>query len=259
MLENLMIAPDPSSYRLILQEEDVNTSGAEPVSTWHDVHNVSGPIGGDFDMIVDLGVSAAGASTYRFGIFGYEGGTTLCPSLDLRPDDACFVPFNLTIDTYAPSIDAIDVLIGSNPAVEEAWRSVVDDTWVVPSASQTFRIRAQDLPIPPTALQLNYWVELDHDTNQDGRPQADEYRNLSMPSDGSFPFANYSGSFNDRANDGQEGLVSLYITGGPCWERDRRRWSGDRSRPRDLHQHGQQRPEDRCDDDRDLKRYPAHR
>ena len=213
MLENLMIAPDPSSYRLILQEEDVNTSGAEPVSTWHDVHNVSGPIGGDFDMIVDLGVSAAGASTYRFGIFGYEGGTTLCPSLDLRPDDACFVPFNLTIDTYAPSIDAIDVLIGSNPAVEEAWRSVVDDTWVVPSASQTFRIRAQDLPIPPTALQLNYWVELDHDTNQDGRPQADEYRNLSMPSDGSFPFANYSGSFNDRANDGQEGLVSLYITG----------------------------------------------
>ena len=62
---------------------------------------------------------------------------------------------------------------------------------------------------------MYYWVEYDHDTDMDGIADPDEYAVLTLYSDGNAPTANYTGTFSDDANKGQDppGKVSIYIEG----------------------------------------------
>ena len=214
-LENLDISPDPSRYFMVLEQKYINTSSENFTIEWQPVENQSGVIGGDFNLDIDLGF-AAGEETYRFRIDGYEGGDTLCPAAVYRPDSDCAIPFNLSIDTLDPSLIEVKILNGQvDPSLESNWRTMVDDTWVVPSANQQIRLLAYDLPNPPSSLDIKIWVENDHDTNGDGHANASEYITVTVNNDGEAPFANYTGSFSDMANIGADpvGKVSIWIEG----------------------------------------------
>jgi hypothetical protein len=52
---------------------------------------------------------------------------------------------------------------------------LVDDTWVLPNSQQKVRVLAQDIPAPPSTLDMYYWVEYDHDSDMDGIADPDEY------------------------------------------------------------------------------------
>ena len=216
-LEGLDVAPDPTAYNLSLQRWDVQTINGSVVSEWVEVSNSTGVIGGNFDWAVNLGLTAAGQATYRFMIDGYEGGDTLCPPTPIVSDSECAIPFNLSIDTYSPTLVNISVLKDSNldTTIWANWRALVDDTWVKPSALQKVRVLAQDIPNPPSSLDMYYWVEYDHDTDMDGEADPDEYALLTLTSDGNAPTANYTGVFSDDGNQGQPsaGKVSIYIDG----------------------------------------------
>jgi hypothetical protein len=71
------------------------------------------------------------------------------------------------------------------------------------------------LPNPPATLELYIWVQHDHDADEDGFATADEYISITLTSDGGVPNSNYSGEYNDYANEGQDpvGKVSLWIEG----------------------------------------------
>jgi len=216
-LEGLDISPDPTSYNLSLQRWDVQSINGSVVSEWVEVSNSTGIIGGNFNWEVNLGITAAGQATYRFMLDGYEGGDTLCPPTPIVSDEDCAIPFNLSIDTFSPSLVNISVLKSSNydPTIWSNWRGLVDDTWVLPNSQQKVRVLAQDIPAPPSTLDMFYWVEYDHDTDMDGIADPDEYASLVLTSDGNAPTANYSGIFSDDANKGQDppGKVSIYIEG----------------------------------------------
>jgi hypothetical protein len=216
-LEGLDVSPDPTSYNLSLQRWDVQTINGTVVSEWIEVSNSTGVIGGNFNWGVNLGATAAGQATYRFMLDGYEGGDTLCPPTPIVADEDCAIPFNLSIDTFSPSLVNISVLKSSNydPTIWSNWRGLVDDTWVLPNSQQKVRVLAQDIPTPPSTLDMYYWVEYDHDSDMDGIADPDEYAILTLTSDGNAPTANYSGIFSDDANKGQDppGKVSIYIEG----------------------------------------------
>ena len=212
-LQDLDEAPDPSSYFLVLELKHVNSTDGNITVEWEEVANRSGVIGGDFDWNVDLG-SAAGSETYRFAVRGYEGGDLLCPPANYNPDETCGIPFDITIDTYEPNLLDLQVLSpGTDSNVDSNWRTLLDDTWVVPQANQQIRMSSQDLPSPPASLDMHLWVEHDHDANLDGLPDADEYITITLDGDGEAPTANYSGDYNDYANEGLEGKVSIWIEG----------------------------------------------
>ncbi|MEC8398232.1 MAG: hypothetical protein VXZ34_01465, partial [Candidatus Thermoplasmatota archaeon] len=212
-LQDLNEAPDPSADFLVLELKHVNTTDGNITVEWEEVANRSGVIGGDFNWNVDLG-AVAGSETYRFAVRGYEGGDLLCPPSQYNPDETCAIPFDITIDTYEPNLLDLQVLSpGTDANVDSNWRTLVDDTWVVPQANQQIRMASQDLPSPPASLDLHLWVENDHDANSDGLPDADEYITLTLNGDGEAPTANYSGNYNDLANEGLEGKVSLWIEG----------------------------------------------
>ena len=212
-LEDLNEAPDPSSYFLVLELKHVNSTDGNITIEWEEVANRSGVIGGDFNWNVDLG-AAAGSETYRFAVRGYDGGDLLCPPSLYNPDETCAIPFDITIDTYEPNLLDLQVLSpGTDSNVDSNWRTLLDDTWVVPQANQQIRMSSQDLPTPPATLDLHLWVENDHDANSDGLPDADEYITLTLNGDGEAPTANYSGNYNDLANEGLEGKVSLWVEG----------------------------------------------
>ena len=212
-LQDLNEAPDPSSYFLVLELKHVNNSGGNITIEWEEIANRSGVIGGDFNWNIDLG-NAAGSETYRFALRGYEGGDLLCPPSQYNPDETCAIPFDITIDTYEPNLLGLQVLSpGTDATVDSNWRTLLDDTWVVPQQAQKIRMSSQDLPNPPATLDLHLWVEHDHDANSDGLPDADEYITITMNGDGAAPTANYSGQYNDYANQGLEGKVSLWVEG----------------------------------------------
>ena len=147
-LEDLNEAPDPSSYFLTLELKHVNTTDGNITVEWEEVANRSGVIGGDFNWNVDLG-AAAGSETYRFAARGYEGGELLCPPSQYNPDETCAIPFDITIDTYEPNLLDLQVLSpGTDANVDSNWRTLLDDTWVVPQANQQIRMSSQDLPSP---------------------------------------------------------------------------------------------------------------
>ena len=58
---------------------------------------------------------------------------------------------------------------------------------------------------------MHVWVEYDHDANGNGIAEESEYIQVATSSDGAFPDANYSGSYNDYANSGLKGKVSLWV------------------------------------------------
>ena len=212
-LQNLNDAPDPSSYFLVLELKHVNSTDGNITIEWEEVANRSGVIGGDFNWNVDLG-AAAGSETYRFAVRGYDGGDLLCPPSSYNPDETCAIPFDITIDTYEPNLLDLQVLSpGTDSNVDSNWRTLLDDTWVVPQTSQQIRMSSQDLPSPPASLDMHLWVEHDHDSNSDGIPDADEYITITLNGDGEAPTANYSGNYNDYANEGLEGKVSIWIEG----------------------------------------------
>ena len=212
-LQDLNDAPDPSAYFLVLELKHVNTTDGNITVEWEEVANRSGVIGGDFNWNIDLG-NAAGSETYRFAVRGYEGGDLLCPPSQYNPDETCAIPFDITIDTYEPNLLDMQVLSpGTDANVDSNWRTLLDDTWVVPQTTQKIRMSSQDLPSPPATLDMHLWVEHDHDTNSDGLPDADEYITVTLNGDGEAPTANYSGDYNDYANEGLEGKVSIWIEG----------------------------------------------
>jgi len=214
-LEDLSISPDPSGYFMVLEQKTINNTGGNISFEWIPVANQSGVPSGDFNWAIDLGM-AAGQDTYRFRIDGYEGGDTLCPAAEYRPDSSCGIPFNLSIDTLDPNLLDVRILNGQvDPSLDSNWRVMVDDTWVVPSANQQIRLNASDLPNPPESLDLKIWVEYDHDSNSNGQADADEYITVTANSDGAAPFANYSAIYNDYANVGQDpvGKVSIWVEG----------------------------------------------
>ena len=216
-LEGLEVSPDPTLYNLSLQRWDVQTINGTVVSEWVEIKNRSGIIGGNFDWDIDLGLTAAGQATYRFMLDGYNGGDTLCPPSPIVSDSDCAIPFNLSIDTYSPTLINISMLKQSNldQSLWSSWRNLVDDTWVKPNSQQNIKLIAQDIPEPPSSLDVYYWVEYDHDTDMDGVADPDEYAMITLNSDGASPTANYTGLISDDANKGQDppGKVSIYVEG----------------------------------------------
>ena len=215
-LEALNVAPDPLSYFTVVEERSINSSGEEPVFEWTEIANQTGTIGGNFDWTMDLGPTTAGEHYYRFRMTGYEGGDTVCPGSEYRPDDACAIPFNLTIDQFAPELVSVKVLNGQvDPNYESNWRSLVDDTWVIPSNNQYIKVGVTDFQDLPATLDLHYWVEYQHDLNLDGVADESEYAMVSLTGDGEYPTANYTGNYNDLANQEKDpvGRVSMFLEG----------------------------------------------
>ena len=211
-LENLDVSPDPSAYNLLVEEEVQNNTVPNDITyEWAEIDNITGPIGGDFDWMVDLGSAAAGEGKYRLRMSGYDKGTNL--DLDGQPcfsNDTCAISFNLTIDTLAPGL--VNLSVFQNQIY---WRVLEDNTWVIPSVNQQFKVEAWDSPAPPDSLIFNYWVEYDHDINGDREAQESEYNQITIVPDGAAPTGNYTTAINDVANEGQDpyGLVSIYISG----------------------------------------------
>ena len=131
-LQDLDASPDPAAYYLVLEQQYVNNTDGNITLEWVEVDNKSGTIGGDFNWDVDLGLGAAGTEIMRVRLGGYEGGDTLCPPSELTPDEDCAIPFTLHIDAYAPNLLNMEVHKGG-PDIPENWRTLYDDTWVVPN------------------------------------------------------------------------------------------------------------------------------
>ena len=215
-LESLDVSPDPLSYFTVVEERSINSSGEEPVFEWTEIANQTGTIGGNFDWTMDLGPTTAGEHYYRFRMTGYEGGDTVCPVTEYRPDDACAIPFNLTIDQFAPELVSVKVLNGQvDPNYESNWRSLVDDTWVIPSNNQYIKVGVTDFQDLPSTINLHYWVEYQHDVNSDGVADENEYATVALTGDGAYPTANYTGNYNDLANQEKDpvGRVSMFLEG----------------------------------------------
>ena len=214
-LEALAVSPDPLSYFTVVEERSINSTGETPVFEWSEIANQSGTISGDFDWTVDLGLTTAGA-TYRFMLDGYEGGDTLCPPSPIVSDSDCAIPFNLSIDQFAPELVSVKVLNGQvDPNYESNWRSLVDDTWVIPSNNQYIKVGVSDLQDLPATIDLHYWVEYQHDANSDGIADLSEYATVALTGDGAYPTANYTGNYNDLANQEKDpvGRVSMFLEG----------------------------------------------
>ncbi len=215
-LEALAVSPDPLSYFTVVEERSINSTGETPVFEWSEIANQSGTISGDFDWTVDLGPTTAGDHVYRFRITGYEGGDTVCPASEYRPDSDCAIPFNLSIDQFAPELVSVKVLNGQvDPNYESNWRSLVDDTWVIPSNNQYIKVGVSDLQDLPATIDLHYWVEYQHDANSDGIADLSEYATVALTGDGAYPTANYTGNYNDLANQEKDpvGRVSMFLEG----------------------------------------------
>ena len=137
-MQGLDVSPDPTLYNLSLQRWDIQTINGTVVSEWVEINNRSGVIGGNFDWDIDLGLGAKSQATYRFMIDGYDGGDTICPPSPLVSDSDCAIPFNLSIDTYSPTLVNISMLKANNldQSLWSSWRNLVDDTWVKPNAQK---------------------------------------------------------------------------------------------------------------------------
>ena len=211
-LENLDVSPDPSAYNILVEEEVQNNTIPDDITyEWTEIDNITGPIGGDFDWMVDLGSDAAGEGKYRLRMSGYDKGTNL--DLYGQPcysNETCAISFNLTIDTLEPGL--VNISVFQNQIY---WRVLADNTWVIPSVNQQFKVEAWDSPTPPASLTFNYWVEYDHDINGDREAQESEYNQIIIASDSAAPIGNYTAAINDVANEGQDpyGLVSIFISG----------------------------------------------
>ena len=206
-LEDLPIAPDPASYELVLEEQDLVTP-----TIWTFVNSTQLALSdrGDFQWNESLDPLTAGTHNHRVCMANFTGGEILAPPTDLpEAQDGC-AEFTLTFDSFAPQLVNISVKVG-----DLEYRLLQDDTWVVPDSEQTFRIHARDLPAPPTALRLRYWLEEAHDANEDGFANASEYASVDCPDSFGVPGDNFTTSYDcqidDTVNAVNKGLVSLYV------------------------------------------------
>ena len=215
LLEDTMVSPDPNSYYLVVEEKSVQLDGEFANVSWNEIANRSGVIGGVIDWTIDLGVFASGNETYRFRMKDYSNGDLLCPASSYQPDQDCAIQFNVTMDILDPNLLGIQLYKRysgeGNPNLDENWRNLYDESWAAPRVSQDFRIIASDLPTPPATAVMHVWVENDHDANSNGLAEASEYIQIQTTSNGQVPNATYSGSYNDYANSGLRGQVSLWV------------------------------------------------
>lgn len=215
LLEDTAVSPDPNSYYLVVEEKSVQLDGEFANVSWNEIANRSGVIGGVIDWTIDLGVFASGNETYRFRMKDYSNGDLLCPDSIYQPDQDCAIQFNVTMDILDPNLLGIQLYKRysgeGDPSLDENWRNLYDESWAAPRVSQDFRIIASDLPTPPATAVMHVWVENDHDANSNGLAEASEYIQIQTTSNGQVPNATYTGSYNDYANSGLKGQVSLWV------------------------------------------------
>mgnify|MGYP004227407285 FL=1 len=214
-LEDLLESPDPSAYDLVVERKIIELDGENTNISWEETAIRSGVINGDVDWTIDLGIFASGNDTYRFRIADYSNGDTLCPDSSYNPDSECGIQFNVSIDILEPNLLGVQLYKRyageGDPNLDENWRNLYDESWAEPRVSQNFRIIANDLPLPPATATMHVWVEYDHDANSNGIAEASEYIQIQTTSNGQIPNATYSGSYNDYANSGLKGQVSLWV------------------------------------------------
>ena len=214
-LEDLSISPDPSSYNLVVERKVIELDGENTTVSWVETAIRSGVINGDLDWTIDLGTFASGNDTYRYRIINYTNGDSLCTNSNYQYDQDCAIQFNVSIDILEPNLLSIQLYKEyagqGDPNDDNNWRTLYQDSWAEPRITQNFRIIANDLPIPPATAIMHVWVENDHDNNSNGIAEASEYIQIQAQSNGGIPNATYSGSYNDYANSGLRGQVSLWI------------------------------------------------
>ncbi|MEC7178786.1 MAG: hypothetical protein VXW28_05795, partial [Candidatus Thermoplasmatota archaeon] len=207
--------PDPNSYRVIIEQRGIAIEGENTVVVWTEIANRSGFIGGNMDWNVNFGLFASGDETYRLRLVSYENGEIICPPDTYQPDSTCAISFDVSIDILDPKLVALQLYnrqYGTgDPNLDSNWRTIFDDSWADSKEQQSFRIIASDIPNPPETATLHVWVEHDDDDNGNGLPEAEEYQQILVNSDGQSPNATYTGIYNDKANDGRNGIVSLWV------------------------------------------------
>ena len=213
--ENVQASPNPTSYYLVVEERGLEIDGAFTNITWTEIANRSGVINGYFDWNVNLGLFVTGLETYRFRMVGYEGGDIICPPSEYSPDADCGIQFNLSIDILDPNLKSVELYKRNSGEgdinSDDNWRQVFDDSWATPKLSQDFRFTVSDIPTPPETGVMHVWVQYDHDSNSNGLPESSEYVQISTTVSVDSQNATFSGTYNDFANSGLKGKVSLWI------------------------------------------------
>jgi len=210
-LEDLSIAPDPSAYSVTLEKRNQSNVTEE----WLHVDSTPGEIDGNFTWSPGIPVNEAGAEYYRVRVDDYSSGDTVCPPAEFNPDSECSIRFSLSLDPFAPQLVNISVF-----SAQGDWRPLTDDTWVPVSTNQKFRIVAQDLPVAPEFLTLNYWVEAEHDLNDNREAELLEYASTTLLRNTVTDTSEYyidspCMCINDFANSGIDPpqMVSLFVSG----------------------------------------------
>ena len=228
--EDLDVAPNPSSYQVLLQKR--NQSNLE-FEEWLFVDSTAATIDGDYSWQPSLPTTEAGNEQYRVLMENYTDGDTVCPPSQFNPDSDCAIRFSITLDPFAPHLMNISVY-----SQQGDWRDLEDDTWVRASNNQVFRIAAQDLPLAPESLTFNYWVEAEDDCGVDGLcpgapsyiapdegemdrvPQFNEYESIGLVRETAADTSYYTidhpcGCISDYANSGIDPpqMVSVFVSG----------------------------------------------
>ena len=170
--EDLGVAPDPASYTLVFElQNDSN------ISQWNEIDRLPGVLGGNFSWQPAIPELSAGNDTYRLRMDNYTGGDNNCPPASLSPDLECGIPMTVYIDQYSP------YLINISVQTLQGYRDLADDTWIPPQANQKFRVVVRDIPETPPSFVLNFWVEAQHDTNNNRIPELSEYQSVPLNAD----------------------------------------------------------------------------
>ncbi|HII58234.1 MAG TPA: hypothetical protein HA328_04735 [Candidatus Poseidoniaceae archaeon] len=213
--EDLEISPSPNSFYVVVEKRTIEADGEFANITWIETANKTGLIYGILDWTVDLGAFNVGSNTYRLRIGGYDGGDVICTNAAYNPDSDCGLQFNLTVDILDPQLFTFDLYKlpkGTGDLnSDNNWRSIYDDSWAVPKIQQEFRLIVGDVPNPPDSAVVHVWVEYDHDANSNGLAEADEYIQIPVQSNGQSPNSTYIGEYNDYANSGLKGKVSIWV------------------------------------------------
>ena len=228
--EDLDVAPNPNSYLITLEKRNQSEIMFED---WLFVDSTPATIDADYSWQPTLPASEAGIEQYRLLVSNYTDGDLICPPESFSPDSDCAIRFTITLDPFAPHF-----LNASVFSVQGDWRTLNDDTWVRADNNQRFRIAAQDLPLAPETLTLNYWVEASDDCGLDGlcpgvpsyiapdtgemdrEAQLNEYSQIGLArqteSDTSYYLIDHPCEcISDYANSGIDPpqMVSLYVSG----------------------------------------------
>lgn len=210
-LEDIDIAPDPSAYTVVLEKRNQSNLTEE----WLFVDATPGAIGGNYTWSPNIPATETGTEYFRLRMANYTHGDTICPPAVYSPDSTCAIRFALTMDPFSPHFVNMSVF-----SVQGDWRELTGDTWVPASHNQKFKLVAQDIPVAPATLTLNYWVEAEHDLNGDREAQAGEYQSIGLLRQTETDTSEYMidspcQCINDFANSGIDPpqMVSLWVSG----------------------------------------------